>query len=234
MTAPPVESRDAVCASCGAARAGPWCSQCGQRVEPRHTLRTLLLGGLGRALGVDGGFLQTAIGLTIAPHRVVRDYLAGRTVRYTHPVGYLIIAFAVFALIGEVLTINVSGGGSDNRMMTALAVPFVALASRVVFMRRPMNYAEHLIVVMFLFAQIALLLAGLQFLVPLLELGALRALLIVALLIGAGYFVWVYSRLFSDRPALAAAGAFVALWGGIVLWAAALMVFVRLAQRQGP
>lgn len=223
---------DALCATCGAIRTGPWCSQCGQELQSgRHTLRRLVAGGLGRVIGLDGGFLHTAIGLTVAPHRVVGDYLAGRTVRYTHPFAYLVITFAAFALIGEVLSVNVSGAGASNRALTALVVPFVALVSRVVFLRGRFNLAEHLILVVYLFAQIALLLAGLQVLVPFLGLAALRVLLLGALVAGAAYFVWAYSRIFRARPVWAGIGALAALWGGIVLWASMLILLVRLTQR---
>lgn len=220
------------CVTCGAIRTGPWCSLCGQELTSgRHTLRRLVLGGLSRVVGVDSGFMHTAAGLTVAPHRVVTDYLAGRTVRYTHPFAYLVIAFATFALIGEVLTVNVTGGGASNRAMTALVVPFVALTSRIVFLRARFNLAEHLILVVYLFAQLALLLAFLQVLVPLMNVTAMRVLLLAALVAGASYFVWTYSRIFAARPVLAGAGALVTLWSGVVLWAVALMLLVRVAQR---
>ena len=219
------------CSACGAPMAGPFCAQCGQRVmRGRHTLRSMLGSALGRVLNLEGGLLATAGQLTVAPHRVIRDFIDGRTGPYTHPMGYLLVTFAIFALVGGLLDLTVQGAGSDNRVYTALAVPFIALAARVVFLRGRLNYAEHLIATMYLFGHVALLLAGLQLVVPLLGQRAIEALLIGALIGAAAYFVWPYTRLFPRRPVLSALGALLALCTGVLLWALALIVFVRLAQ----
>ena len=235
IAAPPaaaLEADGARCATCGAALTGRWCSQCGQEAERgRQTLRRLIFGGLGRVIGVDGGFVHTAVRLTIAPHTVVTDYLAGRTVRYTHPFAYLVIAFATFALVGELMDVTVAGEGESNRGMTALLVPFVAIASRVVFLRGRFNLAEHLILASYLFGHVALLLAGLQALVPVLTVAAMQALLVCAIVAIVAYFTWVYARVFSRHPALAGLGAIAALIGGVLLWATMLMMLVRVAQR---
>ena len=76
---------------------------------------------LGRVLDVDHGLLHTVHWLTVRPDRVVRDYLAGRTVPYTNPVAYLLLCFAAFAI-----AVRVFGGttaSEDYWVLTASPYP---------------------------------------------------------------------------------------------------------------
>lgn len=229
--APRADTSAAPCMSCGAPLTGAYCANCGQRVmQGRHTLRRLLAGAVGKILNLEGGLLYTAGRLTVAPAGMVRDYLSGRTAPYLHPAGYLLVSFAAFALLGQLLDLTVRGAGSSDRMMTALVVPFIAAAARLVFLRGRLNYAEHLIAAMYLLGHIALMLAALQLFVPLLGARSLQVLLVGALLAGTAYFVRAYVGLFPRRRALAAVGGFISLWGGVILWAIALMMFVQAAQ----
>ena len=63
-----------------------------------------------------------------------------------------------------------------------------------------------------------------------LEQAAMRVLLVAALIVSVTYFVWAYVRVFDRRPVLAGLGALLSLWSGVVLWAIALILIVRLAQ----
>ncbi len=219
------------CVSCGAARTGPYCAQCGQReLRGRHTLRGVAATFLGRVLDVDHGLLHTVHWLTVRPDRVVRDYLAGRTVPYTNPVAYLLLCFAAFAI-----AVGVFGGATgseDDRVLTALAVPFIAAVSRLLFWRTRLNYAEHLVLVLYFLGHVALILAVLQaVLLPALhgDPGPLVSGIVAfgALGIAIGYFGWAFSRVFPARPWLAAAGGLAALAGGAALWAFGLIALLR-------
>jgi hypothetical protein len=213
------------CASCGEPRTGPYCAQCGQReMQGRHTLRSMIGGALGRLLNLERGFVHTAWKLTVAPGAVIRDFLAGRTVRYAHPFGYLLIAVAAFALLAQPLGV-VTGGGND-RVFVLLLVPFVAGVSRLLFWRAELCFAEHLIVGMYAFGHIVLLLTLLQPATLLLGGAALRMLVVGALILAVAYLAWAYSRVFSARPLLAALGGLAALAGGIVVWGVAMTLIV--------
>jgi hypothetical protein len=184
-------------------------------------------GFLGRVMNVEQGLVHTVYGLTVKPGVVVRDYLAGSTVRYTHPAGYLLISFAVFAVTAQLFG-GGTVGGSENRLFVALLVPFVALVSRILFWRARFNYAEHLIVVMYAIGHIALFLALLQLAVPLTGQSMMRLIGIGALAVATGYFAWAYSRVFAARPFLAAAGALASLILGGALWLTALMMLLNV------
>jgi hypothetical protein len=210
-------SVDAVCVTCGAARAGPFCSQCGQRsLAGRHTLRGFAAGALRRAIGDDGAFL-TAKELAVRPGDVIRNYLAGQTVRYVNPVTYFLLAAALFTIVGR--SVSGSTGASDSdKVFTFLVIPFVAGASRVFHWRGAYNYAEHLIAVVYLAAQTLLLLAILYpftLLLPKQLSGSFAASCGVLAVI---YFVWGYSRIFKERPWLAAIIGVLALVSGAVVW----------------
>jgi hypothetical protein len=217
------------CVNCGAARAGPYCTHCGQReIHRPHTLRSMIGGVVDRMLNLDRGIVHTAFRLTAAPGDVVREYLAGRTVPYTHPFGYLLLAFAAFAVAARLLGGAQTGAGSDIRFFTLLLVPFVAAVSWLLFRRTGLTFAEHLILDMYLFGHVALLLALMHVAVPLASGTALSVLVTGALAAGFGYFVWGYSRVFRTRPLLAAIGGIAALAGGTVLWGAAVAALVRV------
>lgn len=177
-------------------------------------------------MNLEEGLAHTVHGLTIRPGVVVRDYLAGSTVRYTHPVGYLLISFAVFALTAQLFG-GATGGGAENRIFVALLVPFVALVSRVLLWRTRFNYAEHLIIVMYVIGHIALFLAVLQLAAPLAGESIMKLVGIGALAVAIGYFAWAYSRVFAARPLLAAGGALVSLGVGTTLWLTAIVTLLN-------
>jgi hypothetical protein len=221
----------AACANCGGTRVTRYCAGCGQVVRTgRHTLRSLLVDGLlKRGLNLESGFLYTAWRLTREPARVIREYLAGRTAAFTHPIAYLLISFAAVALLAR-LAGGYFGTGSSNRLLTALIVPFVAAVSWLVFIRARLSFAEHLIIALYLLGNITLylsILVGLGALAAALP-GAGPVLLVTMAFSAISYFVWAYSRLFDTRPVLAGLGGLLALLGGTVLWAAALFFLLEL------
>jgi hypothetical protein len=219
------------CAGCGAPLTGRFCSGCGQRrFEGRHTLRGMTVDAVVRFLQLDRGFLHTAHRLTVSPGATVREYLRGRTAPHTHPFLFLLLSFAGFALAAAWLG-GATGGGSD-RYLTALAVPFVAAASRLLFPRTPLNYAEHLILVTYLVGHMALMLAVLHLAVPILVRlpsdGMLLAFALGSVLLAIGHFVRGYAEFFEGRPVSGAARGLLALAGGFGAWFALLVLLLRV------
>lgn len=217
------------CASCGAPLQGAYCAACGQRVlRERHTLRSFVRSGAAQLLDLDRGFLHTFWRLVTSPVTVVRDYLAGATVKYTHPVGYLAVAFAAFALTGSVAGGSAGLADGGNRLFTATAVPVIALASRALFWRLRLNYAEHLVIASYLLGTVLLALSLLQVLTPVVPLAVRPAVGVASLAASVGYFAWSYARIFERRPWLAAAGALITLSAGIALWFGLMLLVVSL------
>jgi hypothetical protein len=221
------------CANCGLAQTGPFCAMCGQRERrARLSVRLVASDVISRLTSADTGFIHTAVRLTLAPGEVVRDFIGGRTVIYTHPFGYLIFAFAAFAILSGVFGGTTGTGGASNRLFIALIIPFMALMARGVFWRGDLNYAEHLIAAGYVIAHVALFLGLMQAAVPLVsgnpEGPAAYALLFGALGVGVGYVAWAYSRIFAARPLLGAAGGLLSLAGGIALWSVFMMALLHL------
>jgi hypothetical protein len=217
------------CANCGAAPGGPFCARCGQRaLTGRHTVRGMAGGILARIVNLERGFFHTVARLTVAPGQVVRDYLGGRTVPYVHPFGYLLVTFALFVLLGELLGGARFGTIPSNRVLVILVVPFVAGASWVLFRRAGFHYAEHLILCTYVLGHMALLVAAMQPAVPLTE-GRVRFFLAVsAPVVAVGYAAWAFSRVFAGRPLLAAAGGAASVLAGVVLWGIAMSAIVHV------
>lgn len=226
-----VELPRGVCTSCGAPLFGRFCVECGQPVlRGQHTVRTMIGGIVGRVLNLEAGFLHTALRLTLSPERVVREYLGGRTVPYTHPFAYLLVGYAAFTIFAQVFGAATGESGGANRLFVILLVPFVAGAARIIFWGAGLNYAEHLIFSMFIFGHIALLLGAMHVAVPLLEGDSLSAIILAVTMVGAGfgYIGWAFSRTFPRRPVLAALGGLVALAAGTGAWAGVVVLVVPI------
>ena len=219
-----------VCATCGAACADRFCGKCGQRQSiGRHTLRGLAAAAARRSVGEEGAFHTMKL-LSTRPGQVIRDYVAGRTVRYVHPAAYLLLTVAVFAVVARALG-GATGAGESDRLFTLLIIPFVAAASRLLFWRDGYNYAEHLIAAIYLAAHAVLILVVflvIGFVLPQGMVGAVGALAVLSSMV---YFTWGYSQVFAAHARSAAARAIVALLLGAVLWAGFTFVVVSMLRR---
>src|SRR5712691_5969266 len=85
------------CENCGAQLTGRYCAQCGQAaVDYRRSFRHVIVDVLDSFLNWDSKFLAT-IGLLIArPWRLTNEFLAGRRVRYVHPLRLYLLASILF------------------------------------------------------------------------------------------------------------------------------------------
>jgi hypothetical protein len=246
------------CATCGALHRGDFCNACGQRaVRERFTVRGIVTHLATDAFDLNRGLLFTAVALFRRPGVVVREYVSGATVRYANPVKYLVIcvALVVFATIQLGATGELAGGftggyGVDsadraqrvtemlNRYMNvlmALAVPFMAAASRLFFRRAGLNYAEHLIFNLYVYAQQSLLF--LPF-VPLwgVRTPGLKALPVLAYCLAMlAYYAWAATSFFGGRrvPGVLRALATQAVGGIVYAATTALAVAAFMAARGG-
>jgi hypothetical protein len=216
------------CPSCGAKRVGPYCAECGQRfLDGRHSLANLAGGVVERLASLEHGLVHTLVRLAADPGVVIRDYLAGRTIMYVHPFAYMIVGFGVFALAWDWMG---GVGGDMERWLLGVLVVFLAAASRLVFWRAGMNYAEHLILNMFLYAQAVLFLTAGMVIAGTLPAVTRRAAGIVVLAGVCGYLMWAYSRVFRRRRLLSALGGLVVLLGGTAVWAVATLAVVQFVR----
>ena len=85
------------CENCGAQLTGRYCAQCGQpAIDYRRSFRHVLVDVLDSFLNWDSKFFAT-IGLLIArPWYLTNEFLAGRRVRYLHPLRLYLLASILF------------------------------------------------------------------------------------------------------------------------------------------
>src|SRR5437867_12022408 len=85
------------CENCGAQLRGHWCAQCGQpAIDYRRSFRHVIVDVLDSFLNWDSKFFAT-LGLLIAkPWRLTNEFLAGKRVRYVHPLRLYLLASILF------------------------------------------------------------------------------------------------------------------------------------------
>lgn len=90
------------CLNCGNVCYGNFCPECGQSTATgRLHTRSFLLGTLRGLLRVNNGFFFTAWSLLTRPWAVIRDYAAGRRIRYLAPVAMLIVLCLITVVEGN-------------------------------------------------------------------------------------------------------------------------------------
>jgi hypothetical protein len=88
------------CENCGALMAGPFCAQCGQHaVDYRRSFRHVIGDVLDSFLNWDSKFFATIAWLITRPWHLTNQFLAGRRVRYVHPLRVYLLASIVFFFV---------------------------------------------------------------------------------------------------------------------------------------
>jgi hypothetical protein len=102
-----------VCPNCGAARAGEYCQQCGQRrTRPEHlTVRHFLKNLFGELTELDSKIFRTLTALMFRPGHLTAEYLADRKERYVSPVKLYLFISAIFFLLAWDAMLDISNFG---------------------------------------------------------------------------------------------------------------------------
>jgi hypothetical protein len=96
-----------ICKSCQTPLAGRYCYQCGQRkIDERLTLKYLLQATANILTNLERGLWFTIKELYLRPGKVIRDYLAGATIRYYHPLRYIFLMTGIAAIAVSVIDIT--------------------------------------------------------------------------------------------------------------------------------
>lgn len=111
-------------------------------------------------MNLDSAFARTLVGLTIRPGIVCREYVDGKRIRYTNPVGYLIVATAVASIAGRLVreaaglkpdAIDRLGEAWGAQLGLLLCVPMAWLLSKL-FRATRFNLAENYVFSVYVFA----------------------------------------------------------------------------------
>src|SRR5213082_3221178 len=85
------------CENCGAELTGHYCAQCGQAaVDYRRSFRYVIADVLDSFLNWDSKFFTTIGLLIVKPWRLTNEFLAGKRVRYLHPLRLYLLASILF------------------------------------------------------------------------------------------------------------------------------------------
>src|SRR5947208_16464859 len=85
------------CENCGAPLAGRYCTQCGQAaIDYRRSFRYVIVDVLDSFLNWDSKFFATIGWLIARPWHLTNEFLAGRRVRYLHPLRLYLLASILF------------------------------------------------------------------------------------------------------------------------------------------
>ena len=85
------------CENCGAQLSGRYCAQCGQpAIDYRRSFRHVIVDVLDSFLNWDSKFFATIALLIVKPWRLTNDFLAGKRVRYVHPLRLYLLASILF------------------------------------------------------------------------------------------------------------------------------------------
>jgi hypothetical protein len=88
------------CENCGAPMVGPFCAQCGQHaVDYRRSFRHIIVDVLDSFLSWDSKFFATIGWLIARPWHLTNQFLAGRRVRYVHPLRVYLLASILFFFV---------------------------------------------------------------------------------------------------------------------------------------
>ena len=225
--AAPAQPAPTACITCGGPGVLSFCPRCGQPVpRGRLTLRAVASHLVTDAFDLNHGLFFTALELQRRPGAAMRDYVAGRTVRYANPVRYLLILVAITTLVylkmgvaarvGADFTTGFNEGARgpelfDVRQMNdfvtrymnlflVLVVPFAAAASRLVFRRSGYNLAENLVFNTYVYAQQCLFFVVIAGTVHFGGLGGQGVWMPVYLVVSTAYYAWAAAGFFGQRP----------------------------------
>lgn len=108
------------CKNCGETAGDKFCSHCGQSTHTdRINIHDIVHDFLHGILHVDSGILYTIKELAIRPGKTIRNYLAGKRVRYFKPLAYFFILATVFVFLSHMIDIPVI---DTNQMFDGISV----------------------------------------------------------------------------------------------------------------
>lgn len=220
------------CKNCAAEFDSKFCPYCGQKAKTgRITINQVVKDLQNQVVHIEQGFLFTVRELVLRPGIMVRDYLAGKRVKHVKPVKFLVWATAISFLVVKLLgfqeyiinQVKAQQNLQDNTpalervqkmsdwinahpsVIMLFTVPFIGLASWLLFRKRGYYYAEHFTAAAYLMGMINLFNIFVTLILLMfkhLPLQQLTMLGSVQWLFNLIYFGWAYRQwMDGDKPA---------------------------------
>ncbi|MDN3594683.1 DUF3667 domain-containing protein [Zunongwangia endophytica] len=205
------------CKNCDLYFEGRYCSLCGQKssIERIHSFSIFNDLQLG-LFNIDSGFFFTIKELFIRPGYAIRDYVAGKRVRYFMPVSMLVVLSTIYSFLYHYLDINLfyqasSKLAQDEKYLklasildgnyvyyTLATLPIFSFSSWLIFNKQSYNFPEHFVLNTYAACQrIIFHIAFLSILYSVPEEPSARKLITrFELIINTILFLWCYFQFF--------------------------------------
>src|SRR5437660_397041 len=146
------------CENCGAPMVGPFCAQCGQAaIDYRRSFRHIIVDVLDSFLSWDSKFFATIGWLIARPWHLTNQFLAGRRVRYVHPLRVYLLASILFFFVVNYWAKSIH---ADPSKLSADDRADIAAELKVLYVRKRVFYIDHLVYALHIhsFAYLAIML----------------------------------------------------------------------------
>jgi hypothetical protein len=196
-----------------------FCNNCGGKViRNRLTIKNLFEHITQTFFNYDNKLLRTLVDLFIRPEAVIGGYIAGIRMRYVNPISYIALSLTLSGLYILVLNkyfpnafTEMSTFGLEKQQATnittvniiqeyysvvaILSIPLYAVMARLVFInKKQFNLTEHVVMAMYIAAQIGLVSAFLNLVLLLFIPG--NSLGIASIFMQMAYFGYCYKRIY--------------------------------------
>ena len=114
-----LDKESGVCKNCDQTFMGNYCNRCGQNKKTsRLRWQTMLQNAIGGISSIDRGFALTLLELIFRPGYMIKDYIAGKRIRYFRPFQLLFLLSATYLLWAQFFdpTIDVKKVMQNNRI----------------------------------------------------------------------------------------------------------------------
>lgn len=196
------------------------CVTCNARHRPgRLSLAYMLHRLREEVFGTERGLLLTIWHLFTRPQQVTSAFISGNSLRYYSPIKYFFVMFALSliisrgtsffdgVLIKQVAGLEIAGTAAVqaffadwNSVIYLPLVLILAITTRGFFRAAGLNFAEHLVITTYGWAQTVLISTlAFQVLLAIKGFGFKGGWLIVFMLLAPAYWFWYCSEVFSQR-----------------------------------
>tara|TARA_R110002072_G_scaffold12269_5_gene53494 strand:- start:1185 stop:2048 length:864 start_codon:yes stop_codon:yes gene_type:complete len=211
------------CKSCGQQFEGNYCPSCGQKkIVNRLVLKDSVRHLFGVMVNFERGLWHSSILMFKNPAKVINDYINGITKPYIHPFRYLFLWLTIqiflmfstglFDMIQSQMALELQAQQQDSEFQLAvnqairkymqiffvLSIPFLAWGTRLLFRKKRLNFAEHLVVNSFGYGTTLLmstLILPLYFFVG----DNLMKIQMLSLILNIAIHAYIYKRVFEER-----------------------------------
>lgn len=163
---------EGICGACGVAVDGAFCPTCGNAIRTeRLTVKGVVAEAWRQVVEFDGPVIRTMIHSVCKPHVIAQAYIDGDRKRYVNPAKFMLVSSAFVIVLlqwwgvvheppplsnpgptptGVLIQRGLIYQSQYANLFNMLAVPVLALGLWLLFPRRQLNFAEHLVGALFI------------------------------------------------------------------------------------